>query len=389
MGRSESRKPTRRARGIAQDKTGQWWAYIYQHGKQIKYRCASEAAAKAKRKELEQAKEGRVSIKAGKMTLHTWLDYWLSSVVAPNKKPKTYRFYFQTAANYISPRIGDIKLENLEADDIRRMLMSLKDDDYSARTVRHAYTVLKTALNQAAADRKIAYNPILSVKAPAVDDVPIIPLSELEARALLRAVEEHRLYFLYVIAIILGLRKGECLGLRVDDLDLTAGTLTVARQVLDLPGGARIEDYTKNNKVRTLPLTPRLVELARIRLIQLEAERDNPRWKEDGLLFPSERGTPMSERNLDRHFKSACVKAKVRLETTKEGGELVTKSLLTFHTLRHTCLSWIGTAVQNKNTVQAIAGHAGKDVSDLYIYVDLGSKLRGIEAAEERLKRAA
>lgn len=390
MGRAKNGKqPTRRARGVYQDDSGQWWAYIYQYGKQHKYRCASEVAAKTKRKELEQAKGNRVNIRAGKATLHTWLDYWLNSIVAPAKKPKTYRFYRQTCEHYISPRIGHIKLEALEPADIRYMLEDMRAGDFSERTIRHAYTVLKTALNQAADDKKIDWNPITAIKAPKVGEVKGVPLTDNEARALLHAVEAHRLYALYVLAIYLGLRKGECLGLRIGDVDLDAGILTVSRQVLDLDGKPRIEDYTKNNKQKLLPLTDWLVSLLRVRFTQLYAERDRLDWSENGLLFPSERGTPMSERNLDRHFKGACVRAGIRIREYKNAKRRTVKtSDLHFHYLRNTALSWLGSTGANKSVIQAIAGHADQDVTDGYITISMDAKRAALEQVE-RAKRAA
>lgn len=389
--KDDRRKSTRRAKGVTQDAAGQWWAYIYQYGKQHKYRCASEAAAKTKRKELEQAKGNRVSIRGGKATLHTWLDYWLNSIVAPAKKPKTYRFYRQMCEHYISPRIGHIKLEALEPEDIRYMLEDMRAGGFSERTIRHAYTVLKTALNQAARDKKIDWNPITAVDPPDVKAVKGEPLSDSEAAALLGAVRQHRLYVLYVLAIYLGLRKGECLGLRIGDVDLDAATLTVSRQVLDLDGKPRIEDYTKNNKQKVLPLTAWMVALLRTRMVQLYAERERDDWQDTGLLFPSERGTPMSERNLDRHFKAACVKAKIRLrDMKKRKGEKQARqtSDLHFHYLRNTCLSWLGSAGANKSVIQAIAGHADKDVTDGYITIDMDAKRAAIERVEQ-MRRAA
>ena len=116
-------------------------------------------------------------------------------------------------------------------------------------------------------------------------------------------------------------------------------------------------DADLNVSGRTLPLTPRLVALLRIRLVQLLAERG-----EEG----KEHGTPMSERNLDRQFKTACVKAQIRLrdtgKRTKKDKPIFT-STLKFHHLRHTCLSWLGDTGANDMVIKAIAGHADADVT--------------------------
>jgi integrase len=123
------------------------------------------------------------------------------------------------------------------------------------------------------------------------------------------------------------------------------------------------------------------------RLAQIQAEREKDGWAEYGLLFPSERGTPMSQRNLDRHFKSACVIAQLRprtISTSRTDGAERTTSALRFHHLRHTCLSWLGDTGASKNIIQAVAGHAAADVTDRYVHVSLAA----VREAIERLAQA-
>jgi integrase len=207
-----------------------------------------------------------------------------------------------------------------------------------------------------------------------------------ELLALRYTVETHRLYALYELSWTLGIRKGELLGLTIEGVDIKAATITISQQVLDLDNGPSIEPYTKNDEVRTLPLTPRLVTLLRIRLEQLLTERGDG-WEEHGLLFPSEHGTPMSEHNLDRHFKAACVKAQIRLRDTGKRTKKdapIYKSDLKFHHLRHTTLSWLGDTDANDMVIKAIAGHADKTVTDRYVHVSLTA----MREAVERMERA-
>ena len=228
------------------------------------------------------------------------------------------------------------------------------------------------------------FNPFDDVDSPNVKTVDPTPLSEAEAAALRWAVEDHRLRALYELAMALGPRKGELLGLTVEGFDLKAATITISQQVLDLDDGPAIEPYTKNDEARTLPLTPRLIALLKVRLAQLEAERGEG-WEEHGLLFPSERGTPMSERNLDRHFKASCVRAKIRLRDTgkkTKSDEPIYTSDLKFHHLRHTCLSWLGDAGASDKILKAIAGHADTDVTDRYVHVSLAAMREVIERME-------
>jgi site-specific recombinase XerD len=195
------------------------------------------------------------------------------------------------------------------------MLNRMRRAGYADQTVDHAYTVGRTIFERAKKWRKIMYNPFDMVEPPTVKTVEPTPLDVSEIAALRYVVESHRLYALYELSWTLGIRKAELLGLPLAGLDLKAATNTVSQQVLDLPGSPLIEPYSKNDKERTLPLTPRLVTLIKIRLEQLLAGPGEG-WKKHGLLFPSEHGTPMSERNLDRQFKTACVKASIRLRDT-------------------------------------------------------------------------
>lgn len=373
MGRTKDGKPRRRARGYAQDAAGQWWAYISQGGKQQRYRCASEADAKAKRRELETRKDRKINIQGGKTTLHNWLDEWLRTIVAPNTKPKTYRFYRQMCEFYISPRLGHLRLEALDAGLIRALLLEdMREGGFAPRTVRHAYTVLRTALAKAVGDKKLGDNPCSSVDPPRVVDEKPEPLTEQEAGALYTAVFTHRLYFLYVLAIELGLRKGELLGLEIAGLDLDKRTITVKQQVQSVDAPPAIVPFTKNNQTRTLPLTSRQCAIARARLEQIVAEGTQA----GGLLFASEAGTPMSERNLDRHFKSAIKRA--GLHDFK------------FHHMRHTCLSWLGDIGASHDIIQAIAGHADADVTASYVKVQVSAMRAALERLEdEKVRRAA
>jgi len=303
--------------------------------------------------------------------------------IMSNLKPKTQRFYRQTSEHYVLPYLGErTPMKRVSPEHIVDMLNRMRRAGYAEQTVDHAYTVGKTIFEQAKKWRKIMYNPFDMVDPPTVKTVEPTPLSLAEVAALRYAVEAHRLYVLYELSWTLGIRKAELLGLTLVGLDLQAATITVSQQVLDLDDGPSIEPYTKNDKVRTLPLTARLVALLRIRLEQLLAERGDG-WAKHGLLFPSERGTPMSERNLDRHFKAACVAAQIRLrdtgKRTKKDAPIYTSDLK-FHHLRHTCLSWLGDTGANDMVIKAIAGHADEDVTDRYVHV-------GIEAMREAVER--
>lgn len=373
---SHPAKRNQRARGegsIWQDgTTKRWWYAVSLDGKQHKYRAPDKQTAAARLKQLkDELDHGVTPGRQYRLGDHT--QRWMDKVVV-NLKPKTQRFYRQTSEHYVLPYLGErTPMKRVSPEHIDDMLNRMRRAGYADQTVDHAYTVGRTIFEQAKKWRKIMYNPFDMVDPPTVKIVEPTPLSAAEIATLRYVVEAHRLYTLYELSWTLGIRKAELLGLTIAGVDLKAATITVSQQVLDLPGGPSIEPYTKNDKERTLPLTPRLVVLVKIRLEQLLAERGEG-WEEHGLLFPSERGTPMSERNLDRHFKAACVAAQIRLrdtgKRTKKDKPIFT-STLKFHHLRHTCLSWLGDTGANDMVIKAIAGHADEDVTDRYVHVGI------------------
>jgi integrase len=146
------------------------------------------------------------------------------------------------------------------------------------------------------------------------------PLNAEQARALLAAVKGHRLEALYRIAVSYGLRRGEILGLLQEDVDLDKAILRISGQVITIAGGKTIRvSYAKTDgSIRELPLPNLLVTVLRCHKEMQDKERATIgiEWVENGLVFPSNVGTPMLPRNLVRHFKS-LLKAAGLPETTR------------------------------------------------------------------------
>ena len=144
-----------------------------------------------------------------------------------------------------------------------------------------------------------------------------------------------------------GTRKGELLGLRWDDVDLEAGTLTVRRTLSETKIGHLFE-APKNGKGRNIKLTVRAKNaLKRHRKAQLEERMRLAKLREDhGLIFPNQIGKPMSARNLTaRSFKSILERAGL-------------SPSVRLHDLRHTCATLLLKKGQHPKFVQELLGHA-------------------------------
>jgi integrase len=161
------------------------------------------------------------------------------------------------------------------------------------------------------------------------------------------------------------------------NLDLGKGELYVVEQLIQNEEGVWEFDTTKNKKARRLPLSKDLIQILRAHqeLIDLERAKLGSAWQDWDLVFPSEVGTPLSARNLVRHFKMVLKKAGLPEQ-------------MHFHDLRHTAGSLMLNAGEPLIVVSAILGHSNMEVtSDVYAHADNDAVRRAIENTAKRFER--
>jgi len=186
----------------------------------------------------------------------------------------------------------------------------------------------------------------------------VTPLSPLQARAFLMAAQGDRLEALYSVAIALGLRQGEALGLRWADVDLDAGTLRVRHALQRIDGTLQlVEPKTKRSR-RTIPMPPTVTATLRAHRVRQREERlvAGARWQEHDLIFPSTIGTPADARNVVRRFHAILDRAGL--------------PAMRFHDLRHTCASLLLAQHIPPRVVMEILGHSNISMTlDIYSHV--------------------
>lgn len=188
-------------------------------------------------RELEQKRDAGISGVPGKPpTLTMWLSHWLDNVAARKIRYSTLVRYRQLVKNQIQPKLGHYRLDRLQPEHVERAYAELLDGGLSPSSVLQAHRVLSRALKVAVQRGKVARNVCNLVDAPSVAREEIRPLSATEARQVLAAAGEYRNGARWSVALALGLRQGEALGLPWDAVDLEASTVTV-RQALQRQSG--------------------------------------------------------------------------------------------------------------------------------------------------------
>jgi integrase len=291
-------------------------------------------------------------------TTADFLNRWLEESVKPTVRPPTYRSYEQMVRLHIVPDLGRIPLARLSPRDIQGLINYKLTTELSPRTVQYIHAVLRHALAQALRWGLVARNAAALVDAPRVQRPEVTPFNPEQADIFLNAAKGDRLEALFSVALAVGLRQGEALGLRWEDLDLDKGDLRV-RVALQRVGGKLefVEPKTARSR-RTIALPDLIVASLRAHRARQLREKlvAGSRWQETGVVFTTAIGTPLDGRNVTKNFQKLVVKAGL--------------PLIRFHDLRHTAASLLLAQEIHPRVVMEILGHSQiKLTMDTYSHV--------------------
>lgn len=363
----------------------------------VKRRAATKREVLAKLAVVRAELDGGVDFSAGsRPTVEQWMTHWIDHVrvnAARTPSPKTMIGYRADTRLHITPGIGDIRLEKLTTSDVERVYRTMADSGLALGTITHVSRTLSAALAAAVKRRVIHTSPARDAVIPGSDNpvAEVEPLTSEESMRILEAARWGRNAARWRVALSLGLRQGEALGLQVDDVDLEAGTLTVRRQVMRLawthgcgdleacrhprtgklargcdcpqrlgPGGLVTRDTTKGGKGRTLVLTASLhAELVvHLRTLSAEQERAQGLWVSgpgDGYLFPTITGRPTDPRRDYADWRELLETAGVRRAR--------------LHDARHTAATLLLTAGLADASVMATFGWGSPTMITRYSHV--------------------
>jgi len=320
-------------------------------------------------------REGGLVFDAENQTVSEYLERWLSDSVKGSVRPKTFDSYEWLVCKYIAPALGRVKLKTLTSAHLQGFYRSKLEAGLSPRTVQYLHVVLHRALKQALRWGLVPRNVSEAVDPPRGQKKEIRPLPPDQARRLLEATCGDRFEALYVLAVHCGLRQGELLGLRWEDVDLEAGTLHVRRTLTVAKGGPKFTAPKTAKSRRQIRLTTGAVDALRRHHDRQfeESTRLAGLWQDYGLVFATTIGTPINPRNLTgRSFKPLLKRAGL--------------PDIRFHDLRHTCATLLLRRGVHPKFVQELLGHATIAITlDTYSHVVPGMGDQAANAMESVL----
>lgn len=269
----------------------------------------------AKVRALECKRDAGTAGAAGKApTVAAWLEHWLTHIAARKVRASTLQSYESKVRVRIVPIIGHHRLDRLQPEHVEAMFASLEADGLAPATVLQCQRILSRALKVAVQRGKVARNVCTLVDAPTLSRTEVVPFTTAEARRVLDTAIGERNAARWSVALALGLRQGEALGLRWSDLDLDTATLAVRRALQRQRGKGLVFVEPKSpasRRVLTLP-APMVDALRAHRSTQLkERIRAGSLWDDGDLIFTQVNGRPIDPRADWSAWKALLARAGV------------------------------------------------------------------------------
>jgi integrase len=338
---------------------GRWAASVsLLGGKRKALYGKTRAEVAQKMKKAQQSIDSGLPLPSERVTLAAYLEHWLEDSVKQSVRPYTFQSYSMLVHRHIIPELGRIALAKLSPQDVQSLLNHKRESGLSPRTVQYIHSIVRRALGQAERWGMVPRNVARLVSSPHVPQANISPLSPVEAKQLLAAVHEDRLSALYTVALAVGLRQSEALGLRWQDVNIEAGTVSV-RVTLQRQDGQYVLVQPKTERSRrTIKLPEVCIDALRNHQERQTVERvlAGSEWQEWGLVFTAGDGSPLSRMSVTHRFQRVLADSGIAKHR--------------FHDLRHTCATLLLAQGVALRVVMETLGHSQMSTTaDIYAHV--------------------
>ena len=254
----------------------------------------SRKLAKEKLEKLPKNLTSKNALPQSKIALAEYLISWLDEAHKHQIAHSTWKRYRALAVHHIIPVIGQIPLRKIVPSDIQLVLTTMREAGQSPRSQQQARALLSVALSEAENNEYIPSNPVKKVRIPANKNREIEPLTIEEVKRLLETYRDTPSSARLHIALLCGLRQGEALGLRWQDIDLVNGVLEVRNQIQMIDGKLQLTGLKTERSRRSLVLTSGSLESLKKHkeIIDQMKSLYGIDWKENNLVFPAADGSP-------------------------------------------------------------------------------------------------
>lgn len=353
---------------------GRWVAKlkVEETGKYRELYAATEKEAYKKLEEAQFEQKQGAFVAGSQQTVKQYLEYWLEDVHKDTVRLGTYTNNRITVNKHIIPSIGHFKLQKLTAQQVQMFYAKKLREGMTASRVRRIHAVLHKALNYAKRNRLVSNNVCDNLELPRERKPEMGALTIEQAKRLLQVVQGHHLEMLITLAITTGMRRGELLSLRWQDIDIEKGVLRVRRTVNFISGHGFIEGEPKTAKSTRDILLPSFVltmlKQYRVEQAKMRVQADSTYIDRD-LVFANEDGGFIRFTTLRYHFNRLLDEAGL--------------PHIRFHDLRHSAASLLLSMGVPIKVVQELLGHNTVDMTlNTYSHVYPAMRREAMEKME-------
>ena len=361
---------------------GRWCAAYYDEEPTHKRHFVYGKSQKEVKQKLQEKKNdpGASNRTENSYTLQQWIQLYLENYKKNEVKETTYGAYQELYRKHIeNSDIGKTKLKRITANQLQQFYNNKTAMGYSAKTVRHMYVIINSSLEKALQLKYIKENSNRAVVLPKKETYKAKILSKDEVKIILSEAKNDELYPIIVLTLFTGLRKGEVMALKWQNIDFDKQELSVegslGRVIKEIDSKGHIcheykvlEPKTEKSK-RIIPLSDIAVEAIKIqKQTQNVIKKKNSAIYEDrGLVFARADGNFLNQRQFMDDYHKFMKKYGI--------------TEIRFHDLRHTFASMLLETGQSMKMVQELLGHSTITTSmDLYTHVTQTAKDRAIES---------
>lgn len=332
----------------------------------------TQAEVKEKLKKAIEETKGLDIAKAESYTVGQWMEVWYEYYAKIKVRASSHKTYEGYIKNHIEPNIGAIPLTKLTTLDLQMMYQKLltggrvdrlesqnQSKGLSAKTVRNLNQIISSAMKLAMEQKLVAHNPADGCALPRVEHREMKTLPAEQLAAFLNEAKKTGVYEMYYLDLATGMRRGELLGLKWEDIDFAHGVIHIRRQVARLNGTVQEAPLKTKNSYRNISIGTDAVEL-----LKQKKQIDNGK---SVYVFPSPTGGPLAPDSVLHMLHRVLERAglpKIR-----------------FHDLRHTFATL---ALQNGvdiKTVSGMLGHFSAGFTlDTYAHVTTAAQREAAEA---------